>query len=127
MRRFPQTPGPGSVEVRRVADVIVVALRGDHDLSTKRHVAGALAGVRQGSPVVVDLTFCTFVDSTVIGVFLDAGPTGSQPARALSIVLPNDTSYVYRALAVVGVRDLIPLHDSLEAALGIASGDPMGG
>ena len=118
MRRLTEAAeGPAGVEVSRVQDVVVVALRGDHDLSTKRHVSKALAGVRPGTPVVVDLTACTFVDSTIIGVFLDACRAGSRPAPAVAIVLPSDTSYVYRALTVVGLRDLIPLHRSLDAAL----------
>ena len=43
----------------------------------------------------------------------------------VALVPPGDTSYVYRALSVVGIRDLVPIHASVEAALAsLATADP---
>jgi hypothetical protein len=37
-------------------------------------------------------------------------------------MLPDDTSYVYRALSIVGLTALVPPHVSIEAALGTMVG-----
>ena len=104
-----------AVEVRTASrGVIVLTLIGDHDLATKPMLSAELAGVPPDAAVIVDLTRCTFIDSTVIAALLSA----RVPDRPrVSLVLPPDTSYVSRALSVVGMRDLLPAHPSVEAAL----------
>jgi anti-sigma B factor antagonist len=103
------------IEVRRTpGDVIVLTLIGDHDLATKPALVEALAGLAPETAVVIDLIRCTFIDSTVIGAILGA----RLPDRPrVLLVLPPDTSYVVRALSIIGVRDLLPVHASVEAAL----------
>ena len=91
-----------------------MTLTGDHDLGTKPMLVAELAGVAPESAIVIDLTRCTFIDSSVIGAILGA----RLPDRSrISLVLPPDASYVVRALSVVGMRDLLPVHSSLDAAL----------
>jgi anti-anti-sigma factor len=103
------------VEVRSArADVLVLTLIGDHDLATKPMVLEGFADVAPDMSVVIDLTRCTFIDSTVIGAILGAR-VPDHPR--VSLVLPPDTSYVVRALSVIGMRDLLPVHPSVEAAL----------
>jgi anti-anti-sigma factor len=121
---FSDVPGQDSsdeiahVTVRSVpGGRVVVTLVGDHDLSTRAQLLQALAGVSGRAGVIFDLTRCTFVDSTIIATILGLVQVASPNARTVSLVLPGDTSYVYRALSVVGVRELMPVHDSLEAAL----------
>lgn len=105
---------PG-VEVRPApGNVIVLALTGDHDLATKPMLLAELAEIPLDASVIIDLTRCTFLDSSVIGAILGA----RVPDRPrVSLVLPPDTSYVTRALSVVGMRDLLPVHASVTAAL----------
>jgi anti-anti-sigma factor len=103
------------IEVRSAdRGALVLALLGDHDLATKPMVMEALAGIGANTAVVIDLTRCTFLDSTVIGVLLGAGP---PEGWSVSLVLPPDTSYVTRALSVIGMRDLVAMHPSVDAAL----------
>jgi len=104
-----------SIDVRTErGGVIVLRLIGDHDLATKPSLVAELAALPPEAAVVIDLTDCTFVDSTVIGAILNA----RRPERTrVSLVLPPDTSYVMRALSVLGVSDLMPVHPSIEAAL----------
>ena len=103
------------IEVRpEPGDVIVLTLTGDHDLATKPLLVAELAALTPATAIIVDLTRCTFIDSTVIGAILAA----RLPGRSrISLVLPPDTSYVVRALSVIGMRDLLPVHPSVEAAL----------
>jgi anti-sigma B factor antagonist len=108
-------PEKPSIDLRvEPGDVIVLTLIGDHDLATKPSLVAELAALAPEAAVVIDLTRCTFVDSTVIGAILNT----RQPDRPrVSLVLPPDTSYVVRALSVLGVRDLLPVHPTVEAAL----------
>ena len=67
---------------------------------------------------MIDLRQCTFVDSTIVGAILATRPQDSSQEARISVVLPDDTSYVYRALSVIGLADLVPARLSIEAALG---------
>jgi anti-anti-sigma factor len=111
--------GGASVAVRAVpGGRVVVTLIGDHDLATKAQLLQALAGVGGQAGVIFDLTHCTFVDSTIIATILGVVQAGSPSARSISVVLPDTTTYVSRALSVLGVEQLMPVHGSLEEALG---------
>jgi anti-sigma B factor antagonist len=104
---------------------VVISLKGDHDLSTKPQLLEALTRLRRGpwAVIVIDLRQCTFVDSTIIGAILAARRRDSSQEPNVSVVLPDDTSYVYRALSVVGLTDLVPAHLSIEAALGTTANE----
>ena len=119
MQAPPATPQGdlAGIEIRAMPGGVVISLSGDHDLSTKPQLVESLARVRQERRVVIDLQRCTFVDSTIIGAILVACRGGSSREPHVSVVLPPDTSYVYRALSVIGLRDLVPAHLSIEAAL----------
>jgi anti-anti-sigma factor len=119
MQASPATPQGdlASIEIRAIPGGVVISLSGDHDLSTKRQLVESLARVRRERRVLIDLQQCTFVDSTIIGAILAACRAGSSREPHVSVVLPHDTSYVYRALSVIGLRDLVPAHLSIEAAL----------
>jgi hypothetical protein len=55
------------VELELVSDSIAVAtLHGEHDLSTAREVATGLDRACEKVDVIVDLSHCAFLDSTVI-------------------------------------------------------------
>ena len=73
--------------------------------------------------IVIDLRQCTFVDSTIIAVILAAGCRDTPQEPHVSVVLPDDASYVCRALSVIGLRDLLPVRLSVEAALEAGSRD----
>jgi anti-anti-sigma regulatory factor len=110
-----------SITVRSLPGGVVVALCGDHELSTKPQLLEALSHVRREQRVVIDLQRCTFVDSTIIGAILAAFQAGGSEEPNLSVVLPDDTSYVYRALSVIGLSDVVPAYLSAEAALGVTA------
>jgi anti-anti-sigma factor len=109
-------PGIG---IRRMPGGVLISLRGDHDLATKPRLVEALTRFRpqRGGAIVIDLRQCTFLDSTIIGAILTAHGAGGAHEPRVSVVLPDDTSYVCRALSVIGLRELVPAHLSIEAAL----------
>ena len=109
---------PG-IRIREVPGGVVIALRGDHDLSTKPQLVEALTRVRQQQvkAIVIDLRQCTFLDSTIIGTILTAHRHDDSQEPRVSVALPDDASYVYRALSVIGLHEFVPAHLSIETAL----------
>jgi anti-anti-sigma regulatory factor len=64
----------GDSVVGQVKDIQVVHLRGGHDVGSVIDVERALFGaVRTGQPVVVDLSDCSFVDSSTVAALLQPG------------------------------------------------------
>ena len=62
---------PGTVELTHHSpEVAVVTMRGEHDLSTASQVARALERAAVHSDVLVDLSRCGFIDSTVIAALV---------------------------------------------------------
>jgi anti-sigma B factor antagonist len=94
--------------------VVVVTLIGDHDLATRPRLMEEIGDLEREIDLVIDLTSCTFIDSTIIGAILNTRLPG-RPRVAL--IPPGDTSYVHRALSVIGLRDLLPLYPSVDAAI----------
>jgi anti-anti-sigma factor len=86
----------------------IVSLRGEHDLSTAEQVSQAIGSV--AGSVLVDLTDCTFVDSTVIGVLFALSQDLEREGHYLEVVVPPENSRVARTLELVRMRDVIVVH-----------------
>lgn len=116
---------PGNVSTERVDGVTVVVLNGEHDLSTAQSVRGALAGARDEGTVVIDLGPATFVDSSILGVILDARRQASETRSGFAVVLDGDGhDPVRRVLEITGLLEELPVHDSREEAIGFAATAP---
>ena len=106
-----------SIEVEcRAADVsafsAVVRLRGEHDIATSVRIREALAPI--DGHVLVDLSDCAFVESTVVTAFvLDARERAAKGHR-LELVVPTDNATVTRTLQLFGVSDVLPVHATYE-------------
>lgn len=83
------TPPPQITLQQLSGDTAIVTLSGDHDLATRPRLAAALEAARGQKNLIVDLTPCTFVDSTIIGVLLSAYVTSQlATAQRLEVVGP---------------------------------------
>ena len=89
--------------------VAVVYLRGEHDLATTPAVADAIASI-SGS-VLVDLSDCDFIDSTVIGTLFDHARSIKANGHVLEIVVPSGGN-VARTLELVQMHELLPIHSA---------------
>jgi anti-anti-sigma factor len=93
----------------------VVALFGEHDVSTCREVARALAPIR--GDVLVDLMECSFMDSTILSAIL-------QKARMLRIqghgleVRSRPGSPVARMLEIASIFDVINVRQATRSSNG---------
>jgi anti-anti-sigma factor len=97
-------------------------LEGELDLASADRVRDALAGpIRDGAEgIVVDLARCTFVDSSGLGVLIEAQKTlnGSSPHHGLALVAPAQQPR--RLLKLTSVERFLPIYESrveAEAAL----------
>jgi anti-anti-sigma factor len=93
---------------------VVVELHGEHDLATREAVRVALASPR--CDVLVDLSECTFIGSTVIGIIVKAAHTLARSGHRLELVLPAADSHVAKTLALARIHGLLPAYDDLARA-----------
>jgi anti-anti-sigma factor len=96
--------------------VAVVTLRGEHDVSTRAVLAQALQLAAAHSNVVVDLSECSFVDSTVINEFIKSSKSVKAGGERFMLVIPPGQAHVARIARMVRLAEMIELHESKDAA-----------
>jgi anti-anti-sigma factor len=102
--------------VETVDGAVVLKLAGELDLYNAPEVRAALADAIDGAPrrIVIDLSAVEFLDSTALGVLIEARSRIGRDALALAA--PQHETR--RALQVSGLDRHLPVHDSVEDALG---------
>jgi anti-sigma B factor antagonist len=125
-------PLPGTVETTHHAPgLAVVRMRGEHDISTVPELTQALERAAAHSDVLVDLSECDFIDSSVIGLLIGTSKNLQERDEQLVVVIPAESTNVARVADMVRLSELMPVktsHDdalaSLERAHPPASLDP---
>ena len=108
----------GTVALERHAPgVAIVTLRGEHDLSTRAEINATLARVGGESDVLVDLSECTFIDSSVIGALVAAFQAFAERGRRLELAIPPDAVTIQRVAQVAGLATFLAIHETREAGL----------
>lgn len=104
---------PGEISRQELSESAwLVALAGEHDLSTASEVRRAIdAAARPGSTVVLDLSAATFIDSSVIGEIVE----GVRDGELVVVAVPGTEPR--RILDIVGAGNVITLVDDREGAL----------
>lgn len=108
----------GRIAVHDLGHVRVVALVGEHDLSTVDALSVEVERqFREVSHIVVDLTRATFVDSTVVcALALGGEHARGRTACRFAVVAPPD-GVVRKVFDMVDLRSVMPTYDTLEEAL----------
>ena len=108
----------GRIAVHDLGHVRLVALVGEHDLSTVDRLSDEIdRQFRESSHIVVDLTRATFVDSTVVcALALGGEHARTRPACRFAVVAPGHT-FVRKVFDLVDLRSVMPTYDTLEEAL----------
>jgi anti-sigma B factor antagonist len=96
--------------------VAVVTLRGEQDISTRAVLAQALQLAAAHSNVVVDLSGCSFIDSTVINEFIKSCKRVEAGGERFMLVIPPGQAHVARIASIVRLAEMIELHESKDAA-----------
>lgn len=93
----------------------IVRLAGELDLYNAEEVRSALAQAIESGPqrVVVDMAEVEFVDSTALGVLIEARAKLGRPG----LVLAAPQLETRRTLQVSGLDRHLPVHDSVDDAL----------
>jgi anti-anti-sigma factor len=107
------------VAVDRRGTAAIVQLAGELDLYNADEIRTALAAVIAAGPerVVVEMSQVEFIDSTALGVLIEAR---SKLGRG-GLVLATPQIATRRALQVSGLDRHLPIHDSVDAALAAPS------
>jgi anti-sigma B factor antagonist len=117
---------PGEIVLdQRDSGVVVISLKGEHDLTTAptlRERVEEAVGRRSG--VLIDLTAAEFIDSSIIGVVLEGQRRADEEGIGFAASLEGGTSAVRRVLEVTGLDTNLPVHPSVDAALEQASAQP---
>jgi anti-anti-sigma factor len=108
----------GRIAVHDLGYVRVVALVGEHDLSTVDRLSDEIdRQFREVSHVVVDLTRATFVDSTVVCALALGGEAARHRSACRFAVVASRDSFVRKVFDRVDLRSLMPIYETLEEAL----------
>ena len=114
---------PGVVEVGELKTegsgqtLKVVAVRGEHDLNTAPELRARLEElIESGTPVLVDLSPASFVDSSILGVILDARRVAEEADVSFAVASDEGAGAVGRVLEITGLRAELPVHDSIQTA-----------
>jgi anti-anti-sigma factor len=114
----PHDPSTPAVEVTTAAPgAVVVTLRGEHDLHSRSAVADALARAGERANVLVDLTECAFIDSTIIGVVVAALQAQAERGARLELAIPPDADALRRVAEIAGLATFMTIHDTRSAGL----------
>jgi anti-anti-sigma factor len=107
-------PSVQTIEVHHAAGIAVVALAGEHDISTVPALQAIFDEIPEStSRVVVDLTSTTFVDSSVIGVLMNF--SRRREGRVSAVTAPGTPPA--RVFEVLSLPSVFPTHSSVADAV----------
>ncbi len=113
-----QRPEPGTIELtHHVPGLAVVDVRGEHDLSTVPALSAVLEQAAAHSHVIVDLSECTFIDSTVIAALLATAHAVKARDERFVLVIPSEQRRIARVAEMTGLPALVDVRTTREAAL----------
>jgi anti-anti-sigma factor len=92
----------------------ILHLRGEHDLATSGAIIDALKPLV--GDVLVDLSACTFIDSTVIGTLIHATRESSEQEHRLELVVPAENRLILRTLEVSGATHILTVRATTPAS-----------
>jgi len=106
-----------SVSTTERDDVVIVTVAGEVDVYTAPQLRSALEEcVAAGqNKIVVDLEGVGFIDSTGLGVLVGQLKALRRVDGSLRIVCSDER--ILRLLAITGLDQILPLHDTVDAAL----------
>jgi anti-sigma B factor antagonist len=98
-------------------DIAVVTLVGEHDLTSKEELGGVLQRAGAQRSILVDLSECTFVDSTVVALIVAACQRAWEQDGRLELVIPRDMATIQRVLKIAGLTSFLTIHETRDEAL----------
>jgi anti-anti-sigma regulatory factor len=110
------TPGTTEVVLREISGQrTIVTLYGEQSVSTRARIAEQFERARMASIVIIDLTPCSSLDSTIIEALFEA--RDRSLAQRVELVMPMRGGAADRALRLARVPSIFTIYGSLEEAL----------
>ena len=100
--------------VRTPGFAAIVWLRGEHDLDSSRAIREALDAI--DGDVLIDLSGCGFLDSSVIGLLLRRFQERTRRGQRLDLIVPPANRIIARTIEIASLRELITVHDGSPGA-----------
>lgn len=92
----------------------LVRISGELDLATVSQLERIVDGTSLNAPLVIDLSECSFLDSSAVRTLLETGTKAEQAGGHLSLVAPDQA--IRRILEIAGVDTVLPVHATLAEA-----------
>jgi anti-sigma B factor antagonist len=108
----------GDVEVTRETlpeGPVVIRVEGELDMATSGNFEEAIAQAEPGARLVIDLTECTFLDSSAVRVLMETARSMERSNGVVSLVARDPG--ILRVLEIAAVDTMLPVHATLDAAL----------
>ncbi len=104
--------------VRQDGGACVVALTGEHDLSSAPGLTETLAQASSAPALVIDLSETAFIDSAVLGVLIASHRETVAAGKRWALVVGSGSgAAVRRILELTGLDSVMPVYGGLSDAL----------
>ena len=90
----------------------IVRVGGQHDIASIPRIRETLESIHGN--VLVDLSDCTFLDSSVIHTLIDDACERRREWESLELIVPVANASVLRTLRISGLRELLVVHESTD-------------
>jgi anti-sigma B factor antagonist len=95
----------------------VLAMSGEHDLSTAPELRARLHELGETSALIIDLDETTFVDSSILGVLVGGLRRAREREMPFGLVLGDGAHpAIIRIFELTGLHDVFPIFSSRAAA-----------
>jgi anti-anti-sigma factor len=112
-------PDDFDVQIEMVpGGAVVIRVFGELDLATVPRLEEVVATV-SADPTVINLSACTFLDSSGVRALAKAGRGVSESGRRFALVTTDPG--LLRVLEITGVDNMLAVHHSTESALAAPS------
>jgi len=88
--------------------VSLIALTGEHDYGSRQQLETALDALHEH--VLVDLSECGLIDTTIINVILTKHRALRREGFKLELIVPPSQVHLSRIFDLLGIRNLITVH-----------------
>jgi anti-anti-sigma factor len=89
----------------------IVSLRGEHDLDSSAAIREAVDSIE--GDLLIDLSRCGFIDSSVVGTLLRKFQERAQAGHRLDLLVPPENRIIVRTIEIASLRELLTVHDRL--------------
>lgn len=108
----------GSLEVGHLAPgVAIVSVEGEHDLNSEPGLTDAFSEAAAHSSVLIDLSGCSFMDSTAIAAILRVARVVQGKGDRLGLIIPPEQRQISRIAELTRLGDVLAIYPSRASAL----------